>query len=50
MLTETAKIEAVSLFALPLIAAPRIGAACFLPPFPLTGPAAAGGSEEDGSC
>lgn len=50
MLTETAKIETASLFALPLIAAPRIGAACFLPPFILTGPAAAYGPEEDGAC
>ena len=50
MLTETAKIEAVGLFALPLIAAPRIGAAYFLPPFRWAGPAAAGGSEEDGAC
>jgi len=50
MLTETAKIEAVSLFALPPIAAPPLGAACFLPPFRLTGPAAAGGPEEEGAC
>ena len=50
MLTETAKIEAVALFALPLIAAPRIGAACFLPPFRWAGPAAVCDPEEDGAC
>lgn len=50
MLTETVKIEAVSLFALPFIAAPRIGAACFLPPFRLSWIAAAGDPEEDGAC
>ena len=35
MLTETAKIEAVSLFALPFIAAPPVGAAIFWPGFGL---------------
>ncbi len=49
MLTETAKIEAVALFALHFIAAPRIGAACFLPPFRWAGPAACD-PEENGAC
>ena len=40
MLTETAKIEAVSLFALLLIAAPPVGAAIFWPGFGLDGMAA----------